>query len=202
MKLADVHRSLLGMAQPVFTTNDAKALLEKSKDHASHLLRRLVESGHLVKLKRGLWAFPKDLNAFIIPEYLTAPFPSYVSLQSALYYHGLISQIPEVTYSISPARTRAYRTPLGTFSIHHVKPSFFIGYEMTDGGAKIATQEKALLDFLYLTPAKTNLFRALPELELPSTFQLTALRKMIRSIEWRRRRTLAEERLQALLRQK
>ena len=37
-------------------------------------------------------------------------------------------------------------------------------------GVKIASPEKALLDALYLRPARSRLFRALPELELPRTF--------------------------------
>lgn len=34
----------------------------------------------------------------------------------------------------------------------------------------MATPEKALIDFLYLSPARSNLFRVLPELELPRDF--------------------------------
>ncbi|HEX9622015.1 MAG TPA: hypothetical protein VF989_17835, partial [Polyangiaceae bacterium] len=46
-------------------------------------------------------------------------------------------------------------------------PRFFAGFELMDGnGVKLATPEKALVDTLYLAPARSRLFCALPELEL------------------------------------
>ena len=124
-------------------------------------------------------------------SHLTAPFPSYVSLQSALYFHGIISQIPNVIYAVSVGRTRVFRTPLGTVSIHHLQPEFFFGFEvMETAGVAMATPEKALLDYLYLRPARSNLFRSLPELDLRSTFNIKLARRMIRRIPSVRRRTL------------
>lgn len=57
-------------------------------------------------------------------EYLTGPFPSYVSPQTALFYHEMISQIPHIIYAVSLARTRQYKTPLGNVSIHHLQPDW------------------------------------------------------------------------------
>jgi hypothetical protein len=54
----------------------------------------------------------------------------------------------------------------------------------------MATPEKALLGFLYLGPARSNLFRALPELELPSKFNVRSARQMLQRIPSVRRRTL------------
>ena len=34
-----------------------------------------------------------------------------------------------MTYAVTLARTRRYTTPLGTVSLHHVRPAFFFGYE-------------------------------------------------------------------------
>jgi predicted transcriptional regulator of viral defense system len=93
-----------------------------------------------------------------LSEYLAAPFPGYISMQSALYYHGMISQVPAITYSVSPARTHIFKTSLGTFSIHHINPSFFFGYEPVGKfGIKMATPEKALLDFLYYGTGKVKI---------------------------------------------
>ncbi|MBI5192923.1 MAG: hypothetical protein HZA08_05715 [Nitrospirae bacterium] len=132
--------------------------------------------------------------------YLTAPFPSYISLQSALYYHGMISQIPAVTYSVSPARTHVFKTSLGTFSIHHIDPSLFFGYApVGKSGIKMAVPEKALIDFLYMRPAKSKLFRCLPELELPRKFNIKGVKQMIQRINSPGRRTLLEKRFQELI---
>jgi predicted transcriptional regulator of viral defense system len=177
------------MEVPVFQTSDAAAYLGVGNAHASQLLARLAASGHLTRLGRGRWGFKDRIDLFALPEYLTAPYPSYVSLQSALYYHGMISQIPSVIYAVSVARTRTYVTALGTVSVHHINPSFFFGYHPAGKGpAKIATSEKALIDYVYLSPARTRLFRALPELEFPKGFKVNEARKIIRRIRAVRRR--------------
>jgi len=189
MRLVDVHARLLKMGIPVFQTSDAAAYLDVKNAHASKLLARLAASGHLARLGRGRWGFKDRIDSFALPEYLTAPYPSYVSLQSALYHHGMISQIPSVLYAVSIARTRTHVTALGTVSVHHVDPSLFFGYQpAAKGPGKIARPEKALIDFLYLSPARTRLFRALPELEFPRGFKVNEARKIIRRIRSVRRR--------------
>ena len=189
MRLVDVHARLLKMDIPVFQTSDAAAYLSIANAHASKLLARLAASGHLARLGRGRWGFKDRIDPFALPEYLTAPYPGYVSLQSALYHHGMISQIPSVIFAVSIARTKTYASALGTVSVHHVDPSFFFGYRPAGKGAgKIATPEKALIDFLYLCPARTRLFQALPELEFPEGFKINEARKIIRRIRPVRRR--------------
>ncbi|KPL13352.1 MAG: hypothetical protein AMS26_14715 [Bacteroides sp. SM23_62] len=150
-------------------------------------------SGHLVHLRRGLWAFRDKVEPLALPVYLTDPFPSYVSLQSALYYHDMISQIPAITYAVSIGRTKRHDTPLGVVSVHHVHPSFFFGFETVGKRiAKMATPEKALIDFFYLSPAKSSLFKALPELELPRGFSEKKAYKIINKIRSVRRRNLVK----------
>src|SRR5207245_8518355 len=103
---------------------------------------------------------------------------------SALYHHGIISQIPAVIYVVSLARTRRYKTPLGTFSIHHVGPDFFFGYELDETGCvKIASPEKALADMFYFSPTKTRLFVTLPEIELPRRFDWSKTLMMTQHIK-------------------
>ena len=59
-----------------------------------------------------------------------------MSLQSALYLHGMISQVPTVTYAVSLARTRRFVTTLGTVSVHHVQPPFFFGFQDVGHGGR------------------------------------------------------------------
>jgi predicted transcriptional regulator of viral defense system len=191
MSLIETHARILQMGSNVFRTADAAAYLGLSNSTASRLLARLATAGHLLRLRHGVWAVPSKLDPLALASHLTAPFPSYVSLQSALYFHGIISQIPNVIYAVSVGLTRVFRTPLGTVSIHHLQPEFFFGFEvMETAGVAMATPEKALLDYLYLRPARSNLFRSLPELDLRSTFNIKLARRMIRRIPSVRRRTL------------
>lgn len=200
MTLLDVLSAVASMDTPVFTTRDGAARLRVPNGHASVSLARLAAGGHLLRLRRGVWAVPGRVDATAMPEYLTAPLPAYVSLQSALYLHGMISQMPAVTYAVTLARTRRYATPLGVVSLHHVQPSFFFGFEdHGDAGGRLATPEKALVDFLYLTPARSKLFRALPELEWPKTFRVSVARDIVRRIEPARRRIFVASQLDALL---
>lgn len=200
MRLTDIHARLGRLGELVLRTGDVMACLGVNKDHASKILARLASDGHIIHIKRGVWVFSKDLDPLALPEYLTAPFPCYVSLQSALYYHGMISQIPEVIYAVSPARTRMFRTAMGTFSIHHVVPSFYFGYDRI-GKQRItmATPEKALIDFFYFTPAKSKLFHTLPELELGSGFSKRKARQIIARIENSRRRTCVQKRFEMVI---
>jgi outer membrane receptor protein involved in Fe transport len=81
-------------------------------------------------------------------------------------------------------------TALGTVSVHHVGPRFFFGYEETGRrSGRLATPEKALVDFLYLGPARSRLFRALPELNWPRTFNTRLARSIVGRIAPAQRRT-------------
>jgi predicted transcriptional regulator of viral defense system len=199
MRLVDVHARLLGINVPVFRTSEAGAFLTIGNAHASKLLARLAASRHLARLGRGRWGFRERIDPFALPEYLTSPYPSYVSLQSALFYHGMISQVPSVIYAVSIARTRKQATAMGLVSIHHIDPSFFFGYRLAGKGpGKMATPEKALIDFLYLGPARSRLFQDLPELEFTGGFKVSEARKIIRRIRSVRRRNPVRRRFEAL----
>jgi len=191
----DVLARLQRLDQPVLETGDVAAIMGVGTPHASKIAARLAEAGHLLALRRGVWGFPGRLDALGLPERLTAPQPAYVSLQSALYQHGMISQIPSSVYAVSLARTRRYSTPLGVVSIHHVSPDFFFGYEsMGESAVKMARPEKALLDVFYLTPTRSRLFSALPEVEKPGTFDVSEALRIISRIPSPTRRAMVARR--------
>lgn len=171
MQLSKLFAKIKTLKQPVFQTRDIVSLMNQPTTNISKSLARLAADNHLIHLNKGLWAIPENIEPFMLPGYLTAPFPSYISLQSALYYHGMIEQIPEVIYAVSVGRTKVFKTPVATVSTHHIPADLFFGYqEIGKNIIKIATPEKALFDFLYLHPAKTRLFTKLPELEIPDNF--------------------------------
>lgn len=190
MRSIDAHARLIELGVSSFSTNDAGAKLRVTRAHASQILRRLASAGHVVHLGRGRWAFP-SIKRFALPEALTRPAPSYVSFHSALFHHGLIDQIPQVVYAATLAPTRRVQTPLGVISLHQLAPEMFWGYEYDHrSDANIASPEKALVDFFYLKPARSQLFRALPELDLPRSFNRHKARKMAERIPAVRRRAM------------
>ena len=103
----------------------------------------------MTPVRKGVWALAERPDRLALIEYVTAPYPGYLSLQSALYQHGMIEQIPSMIYVVSLARSARIETRIGTYSVHHVQPAFFDGYESPpDSGVKLALPEKALVDFL------------------------------------------------------
>lgn len=188
------------LGEPVVTTGEVALALRATRSAASHVLGRLAATELVERVHHGLWAVDPPVEPLLLPEYLTAPLPSYVSFQSALFLHGMISQIPEVIYVASLARTRRVQTRLGTFSIHRLAPSFFGGFETVPGsGVRLATAEKALLDTLYMVPARSRLFAHLPEIELPDRFDRTAARRWIARIPAGPRRAAVAQRLGRIL---
>lgn len=196
MKLMDVEQKLLKLKQPALQTRDVSAYFNIPTAHASKILERLTKSGKYVRLMRGKWATTKEIDPLILPEFLTAPFPSYISLQTALFYHGMISQVPHTIYVVSLARTQLLKNFFGVFSIHHISPDFFFGFETTDH-LKMATPEKALIDILYFSAAKSGLFKTLPELELPKTFNKKLALVYIEKIPSPRTKTLVLKKFQS-----
>ena len=188
------------MGKPVITTGDAALRLGLTRSAATRTLGRLAAAGLVLHLRHGLWSLDPKIDPLLLPEYLTAPFPAYVSLPSALHLHGMISQVPQVIYVASLAPTKKIRTRLADYSVHRLAPSFFGGFDTTAGGVRLARPEKALLDSLYLAPGRSRLFAALPEVEIPRDFNRKEARRWLNKIAPGPRRRLAESRLEALLR--
>ena len=80
--------------------------------------------------------------------------PSYVSLEYALNFYGLIPEhVLDVT-SVTSRKTARFVNELGTFIYQHIKVNAFRGFKAIRDDYKltyfIAEPEKAVIDFLYL----------------------------------------------------
>lgn len=113
--------------------------------------------GYIKKLRRGYYIFSDtkldEQALFLIANKLYAP--SYISFEMAFSYYGLI---PESVYGITSATTKKtanFKTPLGEFIYHKIKPSLMFGYKLAsyqNQNYKIAEIEKAALDYFYINP--------------------------------------------------
>lgn len=142
----------------------------------------------------------EKLDPLAVAPYLTAPYPSYISLQTALHIHGMTSQIPALIYTVTTDRARQIETAVGVFSVHKIAPEFFLpeAFEV-DGNVRLASPEKALLDVLYLSATRDRRFAALPELELPSKFNIKRARNWIKKIPSMRMRKIVESRFELVM---
>ena len=198
MNQIEALQRLRALAAPVVETRDVTALLQVSTSNATAILRRLARKGMIVHLSRGRWLVNEKIDRLALPELILAPYPAYISLQSALFHHGLIEQIPSVVYAITLARPRRLRTPLGTISFHRMPPELFKGFELLSGSdAKIATPEKALFDLFYLAPGRSRLFASQPELTIPRRFQWQRLKEYTNLVKSSSRQAYIAERIRA-----
>jgi predicted transcriptional regulator of viral defense system len=124
--------------------------------------RRLHEwqqKGYLRKVIKGYYMFAHNpLSEKVLFEISNRIYsPSYVSLDTALWFYGLI---PESVYGIScisTRRTYRFQTSLGQMTYVHVLPRLFFGYNLMDYDQNkiynLASPEKAILDYLYSHPS-------------------------------------------------
>lgn len=120
------------------------------RDKISDLLRK----GHITRIKKGLYVFGHEYRQGSVSREVLANLmygPSYISLDYALHYYGLIPERVEALTSVTLGRSRRFLTPAGLF-IYRMIPlaSFQLGMdsvELDDGRSfLIATPEKALAD--------------------------------------------------------
>lgn len=170
MHLLDAYQ-MLKKLEPTFSTKEATEMLNVSENNASLILSRLEKKHTIVRLSRGRWAYSSSIDPLLLPSVLTYPMMAYISLYSALYYHGMIEQIPSTIFAITNGKTKLFKTPIATVSIHSINSHLFTGYESAGNSSILmATPEKCLFDTLYLMPAKSNIFKRLTEIELPDKF--------------------------------
>jgi predicted transcriptional regulator of viral defense system len=200
VKAAEALARLQSLGVVTVETADAAAALHLSTKAANHVLERLRKAKVITKLKSGLWLLARSSGTpYALAEAITAPFPSYVSLQTALYVHGMIDQVPGVVYLVSLARTQRIRTAIGAYSVHHIAPELFDGFAARVDGTKLATPEKALFDVAYLSGGRSRLFTHLPELELPSSFRAHRMDRWTAEIASPRKRSMVKRRLAEML---
>lgn len=116
---------------------------------------QLTREGVLLSIKKGLYVVGPELNTHARPEpFLLANHilgPGYVSVETALSYHGLI---PERVFEIASMTTKAsrkFKTPLGNFTYTRLPlPYYAFGIRSEKLGdnqyAMVASPEKALCD--------------------------------------------------------
>ncbi|OQA21628.1 MAG: hypothetical protein BWY63_01192 [Chloroflexi bacterium ADurb.Bin360] len=143
---------------PVFETGLLLAG-EVNPDDVRRQLSRWTAVGRLIQLRRGIYTLAPPFqkvkpHPFVIANALVQP--SYISLQAALAYYGLIPDYTPVTTSVTPLRQGQWQTALGDFTFRHIQASWWHGYRQLEVHAGqlawIATPEKALLDLVYLEP--------------------------------------------------
>lgn len=143
MKLNDFRKK---MQKAVFNVSEAGRVAWETPSNTLRLqLHQWTKARELLRLKRGVYAFADRVRdqtevARLLYE------PAYISLESALSYHGLLPDVVFALTLVTPKATRRFQTPLGQFVYHRIKKELFWGY---DPDSLMAEKEKAIVDYCY-----------------------------------------------------
>ena len=151
-KLKFQHYPLILSRDILKSQGDPQALLNQ--------LGRWTNKGLLIQLRKGVYIFNKsdqklapDINYIANRLYE----PSYVSLEYALNFYGIIPEKVKDVTSITTRKTIVAVNELGRFIYQHIKPQGFRGFKKMGESLMpffIAEPEKAVVDFLYLNLSK------------------------------------------------
>ena len=148
-----------GYGQRVITDGQIARLIGGSDARRYGLVNRALKDGSLYRIKRGLYTIgpkyePKSVHPFHVAQAMQTG--SYVSLETALSYHGWIPEGVYTTASIVSGRKSSVRQTdrYGQFSFHPIAsaPFYFLRsvdrVQMTPGVALIAQPLRALMDLV------------------------------------------------------
>ena len=161
MEFAELVEILQG--EPVFDTGLLLAG-DVNPREIRRQLSRWTKTGKILKFRRGLYCLAPPFqkvnpHPFLVANRLLTA--SYVSLQSALAYYGMIPEHVPTTTCVTTSRPAYWETPLGIFEFRHIQLDYFEGFRFVDLGERqrafVATPEKALLDLIYLEPGGDTL---------------------------------------------
>lgn len=144
---------------------DSQTLLTLLADYKKprEAILRMVKNEELVRLKNGFYLISEKITQGpnrVIPFEQVANLlygPSYVSMEWALSFYGMIPERVHTITSMTIGRTKEYFTPVGDFSYYTLSSeSYSIGITRKNspdyvGGFLIASPEKALADTVFKT---------------------------------------------------
>ena len=112
-----------GLNDRITTDVQLKRLVTGTDQRRHHLVNRAIKAGELVRLRRGLYTLARKLRTHPVHPFAVAQslMPgSYVSLETALVFHGWIPEAVYTTTSIVPGRkVKEFRhEELGLFTFH------------------------------------------------------------------------------------
>lgn len=117
----------------------------------------LLKKKEIIRVKKGLYVFGTKLSREPYSRETLANLiygPSYISLEYALSFYGLIPERVETVTSVTNKRNKFFNTPVGGFSYRYINPKFYsYGITLYQSDAHhsilIASKEKAISDILY-----------------------------------------------------
>lgn len=122
--------------------------------------RRLYEwqkKGYIKKIANNYYIFiDTNINDVILKMIANKIYkPSYIGLESALSYYGLIPEAVFQITSITTRKTKTFKTAIAPFNYRFIHKRLFWGYNLKTSFTQtffISDIEKTILDYLCLNP--------------------------------------------------
>lgn len=155
MKFDSVVRAVGSLS--AFDLNTLKTLFPDERDSLAVQLYRWKRADRVFELRRGVYSLAEPYRRAPLhgPAVAEAIYhPSYLSLEWALSWYGIVPEKAGIYTSVSTRERRTFRNELGVFTYHTVKPELFFGHTRTrimDADLRLAEPEKALVDLWYLS---------------------------------------------------
>ena len=146
VNLYEIRDRALESRRLVFDYGQLSILAGIPRGQARVYASRLVSRGLAQKVVDGTVSFTAD--PFVVATQLVEP--SYVSMMSALYLRGALTQVPAEVQCVTPVKSGTVRSP--RIRYHRLTPALFFGFERIErlgGYVFAATVEKAVLDSVY-----------------------------------------------------
>ena len=150
MKKIEASQILQKSGKRVFSASDLRNLFGvENANTLNKQIRGLIDAEVIVRVSKGCYYLASNKPSDF--ELANALYrPSYISLDSALNYYGILIQSPQQITSITTKLTKNMTKSGKTFSYTHFDQKYFSDYQSLDGFL-IATPEKALVDAMFMT---------------------------------------------------
>ena len=139
-----------------FKTKELKVILG-SQFNSSMLinLKNWANKGYLIMLRRGLYVLSDIKNRIDAMMLATKLYsPSYISLETALSFYGIIPEAVFTVTSVTTRKTKKFTTPVGNFGYQKIKKEAFGGFE---------TKNKKGISYNLALPEQAQWILKLPE---------------------------------------
>lgn len=146
--LAFLTKKLYQAHCPFFTLSQLSQIFNIKGPSVYKIIQKLKFAKILEKVEKNKYVLvDSQFSDFSLANFLYQP--SYISLESALNFYGILSQFPYEITSVTTKKPKEKLFHNKIFTYRRLKKELYFGYQKIDDYL-IAYPEKALLDQLYL----------------------------------------------------
>ena len=121
--IALVDRIIRSSKTGIFSFAELLAQEHCSRGALRMALTRAAASGDVIRIRRGLYCLSAELSPMLPHPYVLANLvygPGYVSMETALEYHGWIPEAVHNVFCVTNSRCRRFLTPFGLFKYESI----------------------------------------------------------------------------------